>query len=468
MRIGEDNLSRAALGILAVSAGITAATLLLPQDPQPPGALAPAALAAAIGLLAVPALSLGGHLSRLLATENLLLAGIVYWLLLDPLQGLYPLLGATRGTIEVEFLAIGVFASGLLLGACGKGLRPPRPVVRAAFSRLSESELFIGAVVSFLLGMIYYASSSGFDPVTMAQGLALGRFSAPWSRGAFGGANAFLQQLSNFGFMIPSLTVLMAARRGWLRPRVLIALVLAVIMTLFLAQAGGRRLLGVVVGSAILAWVLARERPAGKVITGALCAALLLVLAQNAMLAYRDRGWNTFFHSGRESASAGQNFIEIKSDDDFLQLADVIELYPEVIPYAGPRPLFFYAVLPIPRFFWPGKPTSPGFDLAASEGLRGVTLSTTVIGELYIVGGLPVVLLGGLCFGVAAGMWNRLLAYPATNGRAITFGLGLMNLFVGLRSLQDVVTMSYPLLAWLLLAQALAARRRPQPLAARA
>jgi hypothetical protein len=114
--------------------------------------------------------------------------------------------------------------------------------------------------------------------------------------------------------------------------------------------------------------------------------------------------------------------------------------------------------LPIPRILWPGKPSGPGYDLPTMLGLKGVSLTTSIIGDLYAMHGLVVVFIGGLVFGRFANMWNKVLAVPGV-GKSIMYGFGVMVLFAGLRSMQDLIIMSYGLLGWLVIASLLRSTR---------
>jgi hypothetical protein len=92
---------------------------------------------------------------------------------------------------------------------------------------------------------------------------------------------------------------------------------------------------------------------------------------------------------------------------------------------------------------------SPGFDIAEFLGKRGVSLSISVVGELYLMWGWISIFVGGYIFGRLAGMWSALLdSATAAASKPLVYGLGLMSLFAGLRSLQDLVIMSYAWLAW--------------------
>jgi hypothetical protein len=110
--------------------------------------------------------------------------------------------------------------------------------------------------------------------------------------------------------------------------------------------------------------------------------------------------------------------------------------------------LVFTLVRPIPRVFWPGKPVDAGFDLPTEVGLKGVSLSTSIIGEWYISYGWFTVLLGGWLHGRLASTANSLRELGHLTGNPIVYSLAVMVLLAGMRSMQDLVLMSYALVAW--------------------
>jgi len=66
---------------------------------------------------------------------------------------------------------------------------------------------------------------------------------------------SFIYQMPYFGYVLPSLAALLISRQGLMRFTSLLAIACSVIMLLFLSQGGGRRLIGVTGGAAILVWV---------------------------------------------------------------------------------------------------------------------------------------------------------------------------------------------------------------------
>jgi hypothetical protein len=163
------------------------------------------------------------------------------------------------------------------------------------------------------------------------------------------------------------------------------------------------------------------------------------------MLRYRNVGFSAWWAGERPDL-----FVEhLHVDDNFLRLAQLISFYPNKVDYVYHQTLFHALTLPIPRVLWPGKPTGPGFDLPSLLGLEGVSLSCSIVGELWVSFGLIAVAMGGWILGRIGGMWNKILLLPTGTSRALMYGLGLMALFAGLRSVQAMVQMSYIVVAWI-------------------
>ena len=435
------------LGAIATVCGTMAAILSVPDDPQPRGVLFWPAVWCSLGLLTAPLLELRKSTQAIFRTENILMIGLIYWLLLDLLQGAYPLEDVSYDEVILSFTAIGAMAAGILVGMVGTGWQPPQLVLRAAKQQLSSTGLFRGVWIAFFLGMFLFAYTSDFDPSLMIEALGWCRFCAPWSTGEFGGWEAFIVHLQYFGYVLPSLTVLLAYREGWVRPKTIVAIILSIIMAAFLAQGGGRRVIGLVVGAALITWSLLQGRVRPRTLVGGLIAVAILLVFMEEMLQFRKVGFS----------ASDENYVSdsvVHVDDNFNRLSQVVHFIPNVQPYVDLQPLSYALTLPIPRVLWSGKPSDPGYDLTKLLGWSGVSLSTSIIGELYAMHGLIVVFLGGLVFGRIANMWNKVLAVPG-NGKSMIYSFGAMVLFVGLRSMQDMVIMSYGLLAWLVIARLL-------------
>ena len=123
----------------------------------------------------------------------------------------------------------------------------------------------------------------------------------------------------------------------------------------------------------------------------------MVLYAMEVMLEYRNRGLATFW-----SGPTAVQIDRINVDDNFLRLAQVVELFPDKHDFVQHKMVVYTLVRPIPRVFWPGKPTDPGFDLAELAGVQGASLSASVVAEWFASGGFIAVVLGGLLYGVLA------------------------------------------------------------------
>jgi hypothetical protein len=158
----------------------------------------------------------------------------------------------------------------------------------------------------------------------------------------------------------------------------------------------------------------------------------------------------------------------VRVDDNFLRLAQTIQLIPDQVPYVYWRQFAYLLARPIPRLFWAEKPSDPGFDLTQLVDSGGASLSMTMIGEWYTMLGFPAVLFGGWLFGRLAAFVNGMFDARRPGANSVVLPVSIMVLFAGLRSLQDLLLMSYAVMGWLLVSSLLlkvrAARsRRRQP-----
>lgn len=433
--------SEALVGFAATSVALLLALAFFPADPSPPGALAIPAIILAAGILFVPIVRAIRRSPQLLYAENLVAFGFIFWLLLDLVQGAYDLRDAGDPAVRSAFIAIGVSAAAMWVGVAG---RPwPLPKWLAEIAERSMDNKTVGRLVPlcFVLGMFNFAYAVDFDIPLMFSYIGEQRWAAPWGRGQFGGWDAFLDQMQYFGYVLPSLTALLIARRGFTLAT-WASIGLSGIMLAFLSQGGGRRIIGVTVGAAIIVWIQAQRELKVRRLTIAAAAAVGLLATMQFMLNIRTMGYEQYLLRGAE-----QEYDYLHVDDNFLRLAQVIEIVPAEHPYVGFQQVWFTIVRPVPRVFWPNKPVDPGFDLPSIVGLKGVSLSTSIIGEWYLSFGWLAVIVGGWLHGRLARTANVLREREEYHTNPIVYGLAVMVLVSGMRSMQDLVIMSYALVA---------------------
>lgn len=444
-------------GALAILVGTLLAVQFVPDNPRASHAMFPAGACLSIALLLPVALRVRARrMMSLLRAENLLMFGLVYWLLLDIMQDAFEL-DVSATTASLAIAAIGIAGATIWLAAhLGVG-RLPDPIQRELRAQWTPRWIFRASIACFALGMSAFAIPVRFDVIELFSYFGASRWSAPWMRGQLGGIDAFWDHLQYFGYALPTLYVAYARERGWLGGRALLILAMAALLIAFLALGGGRRIVGVAVGAGILCWVMGADRiRAGALVGVSIASAGLLYLLQ-VILLQRGIGY-------LEKADDPAGWSRLHIDDNILRLAQAIEIVPAEHPYVHFQQILYILVRPIPRLFWPGKPTDPGFDLSSLVGSQGVSLSMSMIGESYIAFGFAGIVAAGLVFGVLCGLVNQMVRMRRPDANPALVPISLMVLFVGIRSLQDLVIMSYAVLSWLVvsaIANRLGSRRSP-------
>ncbi|MGL6338498.1 MAG: O-antigen polymerase, partial [Waterburya sp.] len=419
------------LGLASTIVGTFIAIFIIPENITTPDALFPSAVAMALGLAIAPLAAAYRSPRTLLRTEHILALSPIYWLLLDLLQKAYTMERLEVNSIVGTFFSIGLFITGVWLAALMRPPSIPSSIAHAADHRLNPAIIFKLILVFFSLAILKFASPCGFDPALMFFHLGSDRWSAPWARETLGGWNSFIDHLDYFGYLLPTLTTLLAIRSRRIDLRVIVAIALSVITTAFLAQAGGRRIIGVVLGAAIICWVLEQHKLKIKQIIVALVSVALVLGTMQWMLEVRNEGFQVLLQPETQELQ----YHHLHIDDNFLRLAQTITLVPRYYPYVYEKQIIFTLIRPIPRVFWPNKPVDPGFDLPSAIGVEGVSLSYSVIGDWYICAGWLGVFFGGLIYGGLARMVSQLLLRNKNSASAIVYSLSAMALFAGFRSM---------------------------------
>lgn len=441
------------LAILSTSIATALSVAIVPEDPSGEGALFYPALIMSAGLATAPFFAALRYPKILLRGECLLALAPIYWLLLDLLQGVYGMQDITADQVRQAFLGIGIFVVTVWFGALRRSWRIPKVLISAVSQEFSINTYFWLAVACFSIGMLNFAVPCDFDIFEMIRYVGQDRWAAPWGRGQLGGWDAFLDHLQYFGYLLPALTVVIGRRLGVRNIRTLICIGLSVVMALFLAQSGSRRVIGVVGGMALILWVLDQHRLRVKQIFTTMIAIVALLVALQVMLEYRNVGFSVLVGkgevpSGRLEKRQVLEEQHLRVDDNFYRLCQIIQLIPESYPFVYHRYFIYVIVRPIPRVFWPGKPVDPGFDLPTALGVEGVSFSYSVIGELYMSLGLIGIALGGWLYGRIASTASGLLARCRTQGALVIYSIVVMALFSGMRSILELILVSYVVLAW--------------------
>ncbi|HEU0252456.1 MAG TPA: O-antigen polymerase [Pyrinomonadaceae bacterium] len=446
------------LAMVSIGVATTLSILLIPDSPAREGALFYPALVMSAGLAIAPAAAAMRHPKALLRGESLLSLAPIYWLLLDLLQGVYAMEDITADHVRQAFLAIGLFVVMVWLGAIRRPWKLPKVFISSVAEEFPINTYFWLAVACFFIGMLNFAVPCNFNIFEMVRYLGQERWAAPWGRGQLGGWDAFLDHLQYFGYLLPILTVVIGRRAGLRNARTLICIGMSVVVALFLAQSGSRRVIGVVVGMALILWILDQQRLRMKHLLTTMVAIVGLLLALQVMLEYRNVGLGALVGKGEivsRSFEKSQLLEEqhLRVDDNFYRLCQIIQLIPDSYPYVYQKYLVYVIVRPVPRVFWPEKPVDAGFDLPTALGVQGVSFSYSVIGELYMSLGFLGIALGGWFYGRVSSLASGLLARCTTQGALVIYSIVVMALFSGMRSILELILVSYVVLAWVGLSQ---------------
>ena len=453
------------LALISTTMATLLAVIMIPDNSAEPGALFYPALVMSAGLAVGPLLAALRNPKALLRGEALLAIAPIYWLLLDLLQGVYPLDGIAPDEIRQAFLAIGLFVVTVWIGAARRSWRIPNVLIRSVSQEFSVSMYFALALACFFLGMLNFAIPCNFNVFEMVHYLGQERWAAPWGRGQLGGWDAFLDHLQYFGYLLPILSVVIGRRVGLRNPRTIICTAMSIVMTLFLAQSGSRRVIGVVAGMALVLWILDQRQLRVKHLITTVVAVLALLLTLQIMLEYRNVGLSMLVGTGELTVNGFEKrqMLEeehLRVDDNFYRLCQIIQLIPKSHGFVYHNYLVYVFVRPVPRVFWPEKPVDPGFDLPTALGIEGVSYSYSVIGELYMSLGFIGIALGGWFYGRISSFARGLLSRSTTQGALVVYSIIVMALFSGMRSILELILVSYVVLAWVGLSQLFIKLRR--------
>jgi oligosaccharide repeat unit polymerase len=435
------------LAIITTSVGTLLAINFIPSEPEPQGALVISALALSIGLAIAPIMAALRDQKSILLGEHLLALAPIYWLLLDLLQGAYTMETIQPEQINIAFIGIGLFVIAVWIGASLRPWRFSESIIKTVSVEFSANVYFLLAMTAFALGMLRFAIPCNFNLIEMISFLGEGRWAAPWQRGQLGGWDAFLDHMAYFGYLIPTLTVIVARRTSWINIRTVLSCLMSLVMVTFIAQSGSRRTVGVIFGMAFILWVLTEPRLRVRHTLIAAFSLAVILITMQLMMEYRRVGFTDLLEREQKEKIFEREYLHV--DDNFYRFCQIIQFIPESYPYVYHKYFIWILVRPIPRVFWPDKPVDPGFDLPTAVGAEGISYSSSVIGELYMSAGLIGIVLGGLFYGKLASMANQLLTQRKTFGAVVIYSVMMMALFSGMRSMLELILVSYVVLAWI-------------------
>jgi hypothetical protein len=450
--------------ILVITISWLACLLSIPHDSTAPGALMVPSLLSIGGVCIVGAIRyFNSGPASLFSTPFIVLFGFVYLMLGDLISPVYSIPLDTL-TVFKCFFASGLFILSFIIGSSVRTTwRPSR------FTTLLKADYSVAGYTLLIttccgLSLVHYAIYSDFSISNIVAGLIAARFGAPWNRGPLGGWNAFSDFLTNFGYVLPMLTVAAAISiRRWFHWLPALGAVFSLLFLPFIIQGNGRRDFGIILGAPILTLVVRRGNLIkARHLVVILMIVIIILIAMQLIITYRSFGL-------AKSDLSSFDLNEIHVDGNLLSLGHVFEAIPDQHPYVTWRWPYFALALPIPRVFWEGKPVDPGFDLGKYLNSGGTSYTMTAAGEWYMAFAWPGILIGGYLHGLLASKWSSLLRVRLSPLGCGIYGFGVMVQFASMRSVYELLHMSKPLIClamlhWLLPRHLLISERLTQSL----
>jgi oligosaccharide repeat unit polymerase len=374
----------------------------------------------------------------LLNARTIVLCGVLYWLLLDPLlmrsgiDDFHPpdvLRALLYAAIFIVTVWFGYFVT-----------RPLGPVTRF-FSRIphrtNDDLVFFATVTIYLISILPLITAT--NSLSDLWRLLLAGYSSDvdvaWRRGMLGGGQDFLRSLARLlQLTIPFLgTYLIARRLAFWKKVVVGAMTLSLFLVIFFS--GERRVLALIVLGPL---GYAFFSTPGKTLKRWAPAFVLFLLAlfwvMQAQVQFRSAGFYDF-----DATKVESNVLEMHRDNNFYWFTMAVDTMPSTYEYT--RDWIFLQIFthPIPRFLWPEKPYSTGFPFVQWEDI-GASLSISVVGELYVSQGVFGIIVGGLIYGWMAKHWDSMRQFIREGAATgLIYSLGLTLLLIGVRSFGDIV-----------------------------
>jgi hypothetical protein len=445
---------------ILVCIGLLATYLLLPNE-RPTSIYFTAAIGVMVSVGIGLFLETGGKLHSLIRTDVLMLVALYGLTLVEfffPQEEINEFLGPEQAMHGVEALFLGF--AGLVIGRNFVD-HSPRQGASLSIVQLEPSAVFNLYVGAFCFSYFYMLLAVGFDPAELIHEMMGARWSQAWSRGDLGGWATILGTLSGLVlYLIPSIAGCIFADWRRYSAAQLAFVGFGVAFTLFYTFSAGTRSVFAIILLLLLGSYIMFSQKIGWRHMAALFAltAGVLYLSAYYMVQFRSIGMEAYLEGAREDWKSETLFI----DSNLVTISQLTEIFPELTPYLGLEIATYAVLLPVPRALWPDKPTKLSVDAADALGERGVTISSTFVGESYMMGGYPAVLIVGLLFGWLGSWWDRIGRGLSSNLGTIIYATGFLAAVGSMRSFLFTTTTLLPTFALWLYMKSRQVRARPQ------
>jgi oligosaccharide repeat unit polymerase len=371
---------------------------------------------------------------------------------LFPQEGMDRLVSPQSAIQGVEAVFLGF--CGLIVGRHFAVSSRARAARNSIFVELGPRKVFLLYLLVLCIGYAYMLFSVGFDPAELINQMLGPRFSQPWGRSKiFGGWADLVVELSGLVlYIIPGIAGSVIANPSRYTRLQLAIVILGLAFTLFYGFSGGTRNVFVIyVVIFVSSYIICKREISWRYIAFLTClTAGILYLSAYYMLQFRQVGLGAYIEGADEFRGFRKETLFI--DYNLPTISQLTNVFPDTIEYLGWEVPYYAIARPIPRALWPGKPTGLSVDMAETLGLRGLTLSSTFVGEAYMMGGYLGILSIGLVLGGLCGWWNRFGQDLRSNTNVALYVSGFFAAALSMRSMLWLSTAMLPsLLIWLYL-----------------
>lgn len=393
-----------------------------------------------------------------LNARNVILCGVLFWLLLDPLLMREGLDDFSPAIVLKALLYAAIFLIAVWVGY----LVRPFVTVSRFFSRIphdtNDDLMFLVTVAIFLIGIVPLITAA--TSVTELWRLLLAGYSPDvevgWRRGMLGDRQDFYKSIARlFQLTIPFLGTYLLRRplSAW-KKGLLILMMSSLFIIIFFS--GERRIFALIVlGPLFYIFFATSTKALKKWSMLFLASVLILFWLMQAQVQFRSAGFYDF-----DATAVKSNPLEMHRDNNFYWFATAVDTMPNMYEFTNEWVFLQIFTHPIPRFLWPEKPYSTGLPFVQWEE-TGASLSISVVGELYVGQGILGIIIGGLIYGWLARHWDELRRYlSGDSASGLVYALGLTLLLIGVRSFGDIVLNWYVLAQVVLVLRFLGRRRR--------
>lgn len=353
-------------------------------------------------------------------------------------------------TVEQTIQALQIVLIGFAGLSIGRHFIRARPVQARQLNikDISNQGLFKIFIFAALIGYLHMLLSVDFDVIKMTEDMMGPRFSQPWGRSRLGNLSSLLTELGLLRLILPPLTGMVWNRRHTM-PRLQVSIVLLVFFyTVFQGFCGGARNIFVAYMSTfLLAYLLTLPRHTVRnTVFPIIISVFIVMFGSYHMLEFRNMGLRSYISNQVYASGTTRDTFAV--DYNLGPIGLIASVFPAQHPYLGTEVIVWSIIKPIPRAFWPGKPDGLSVSIEETvEAGKGYTVASTFLGESYMMGGIPGVILSSSAFGALSAWWNQRALQRQSDYSMVIYALGFFVAVITMRSMFWLTTTMLPILA---------------------